>query len=188
VTRARGRPSSLAVSICLLLVCRSRCHACMKIRQRASASAASLMRDEHGQEKWGEVSSFVLILQTCYYLRPLLWCSSQSSWQQIQRSGFDSRLYHIFCEVVGLQRDPLRLVTTTEGLLEWKSSGFSLEIREYGSRDLSRWSCGTPYPQKFVLTSPTSGGRFVGIVRSRQATEFSFFSFSYYFKLDRISG
>jgi hypothetical protein len=34
------------------------------------------------------------------------------------------------------------------------------------------------YPQNLVLTSPTSGGRSVGIVRSRiQATEFMFFVF-----------
>jgi hypothetical protein len=34
----------------------------------------------------------------------------------------------------------------------------------------------TLYPQKLALTSLTSGGRSVGIVRSRtQATEFSFF-------------
>jgi hypothetical protein len=33
------------------------------------------------------------------------------------------------------------------------------------------------YPQKLPLTSPTSGGRSVGIVRSRtQGTEFNFFS------------
>jgi len=35
------------------------------------------------------------------------------------------------------------------------------------------------YPQKLALTSPTGGGRSVGIVRVRtKATEFSFFSFS----------
>jgi hypothetical protein len=33
----------------------------------------------------------------------------------------------------------------------------------------------TPYPQKLALTSPTCGGRSVGIVRSRtKAAEFSF--------------
>jgi hypothetical protein len=48
-----------------------------------------------------------------------------------------------------------------------------LENREYGRRDPSRWPRGTLYPQKSPLTSPTSGGRSVGIVRSRtQATEF----------------
>jgi hypothetical protein len=50
-----------------------------------------------------------------------------------------------------------------------------LESREYGRTEPSRWPRGTPYPQKLALTSTTSGGRSVGIVRSRtQATEFSF--------------
>jgi hypothetical protein len=36
-----------------------------------------------------------------------------------------------------------------------------------------RWPCNTLYPQKLALTSPKSGGRSVGIVRSRtKATEF----------------
>jgi hypothetical protein len=62
----------------------------------------------------------------------------------------------------------------TEELLERKSSGSCLEIREYGRRDPSRRSRGKLYPQKLALTSPTSGGHSVGIVRSRtQATEFS---------------
>jgi hypothetical protein len=66
-------------------------------------------------------------------------------------------------------------VSTTEELLGRKSSGFGLESREYGRRDPSRLPRGTLYPQKLALTSPKSGGRSVGIVRSRnQATEFSF--------------
>jgi hypothetical protein len=61
-------------------------------------------------------------------------------------------------------------VSTTEELLGRKSSGSGLENREYGRRDTSR---GTLYPQKLALTSPRSGGRSVGVVRSRtQATEF----------------
>jgi hypothetical protein len=35
-------------------------------------------------------------------------------------SGYDSRRYQIFSEVVGLERDPLSLVSTTEELLEKK--------------------------------------------------------------------
>jgi hypothetical protein len=51
-----------------------------------------------------------------------------------------------------------------------------LEIQEYGRRDPSRWPRDTLYPQKLTLTSPTSGGRSVGIVRSRtQTTEFVLF-------------
>jgi hypothetical protein len=100
----------------------------------------------------------------------------QSSWLQIQRSGFDSRRYQNFWEVVGLERGPLSLVSTTEELFERKSSGSGIEIREYCHRDLSRWPCGTLCQKKLALISPTSGGRSVGIVRSRtHATEFSLF-------------
>jgi hypothetical protein len=68
-----------------------------------------------------------------------LWSSGQSSWLQIQRSTFDSRRYQIFWEVVGLERSPLCLVSTTEKLLERKSSGFGVESREYGRRVPPRW-------------------------------------------------
>jgi hypothetical protein len=55
--------------------------------------------------------------------------------------------------------------------------GSCLENREYGCRDPSRWPRGTLYPQKLANTSPTSGGRSVGIVRSRtQTMEFSLVS------------
>jgi hypothetical protein len=70
--------------------------------------------------------------------RPHLWSSGQSSWLLIQRSGFDFQHYQMFREVVGLERDPLSLVTTIEELLGSKSSSSGLEIREYGRRDLSR--------------------------------------------------
>jgi hypothetical protein len=40
---------------------------------------------------------------------PPLGSSGQGSWPQIQRSGFDSRRYQIFREVVGLERGPLSL-------------------------------------------------------------------------------
>jgi hypothetical protein len=75
---------------------------------------------------------------------------------------------------VGLERGPLSLVSTTEELLGRKSSGSGPENREYCGRDLSGLPRGTLYPQKLALTSQSSGGRSVGIVRSRtQASEFS---------------
>jgi hypothetical protein len=37
--------------------------------------------------------------------------------------GFDFRCYQTFCEVVGLERGPLSLVSTTEELLGRNSSG-----------------------------------------------------------------
>jgi hypothetical protein len=44
----------------------------------------------------------------------------QSFWLQIQMSGFDSRGYQIFWEVVGLERGPLSLVSAIEELFERK--------------------------------------------------------------------
>jgi hypothetical protein len=45
-----------------------------------------------------------------------LWSSGQNSWLQIRRPGFDSRHYEK--KVVGLERGPLSLVSTTEELLD----------------------------------------------------------------------
>jgi hypothetical protein len=64
---------------------------------------------------------------------PPLWSGGQSSWLQIERSQFHSRRYQIFWQVVGLERGPLSLVSTTEELTEWYvqqwSSVFSSAIR-----------------------------------------------------------
>jgi hypothetical protein len=80
------------------------------------------------------LSSLLLCMGT---LEPPLWSSGQSSWLQIQRSGFDSRHYQIFWEVVGLERGPLSLVSTTEELLGRKSSGTGLENRDCGCREFA---------------------------------------------------
>jgi hypothetical protein len=101
---------------------------------------------------------------------PSLWPSGQSSWLQIQRSGFDSRHYQIFWEVMGLEQGSLSLVSTIEELLENKSTCPGLENREYGRNDPPRWPRDTLYPQKLALSSLTNGGLSVGIVRSRTQT------------------
>jgi hypothetical protein len=101
------------------------------------------------------------------WVRPPMLSSGQSSWLQIQRPGFDSRRYHIFWEVMGLERGPLSLVSTIEELLERNSNSSGLKSREYSRRDPSRWPRGTLYQQKFSLTLPASCRRSVGIVRSR---------------------
>jgi hypothetical protein len=54
---------------------------------------------------------------------------------------------------VGLERGPLSLVSTIEELLERKSSGSDLEIREYGHRDPSCWPRDTPLYAKNVGTN-----------------------------------
>jgi hypothetical protein len=100
-------------------------------------------------------------------LRPPLWSSGQSSWLLIQRSRVRFQRYQIFWEVVGLERSPLSLVRIIEKLLEWKSSGSDQENRFNDLGDPLRWPRDTLYRQKLALTSPTSGGRSVGIVRLR---------------------
>jgi hypothetical protein len=86
---------------------------------------------------------------------------------------------------VGLERGPLSLANIPEQVLERKSSGSGLENRDYGRGDPS--PRGTLYPQKLALTSQTSGGRSVGIVRSRtRATEF-YFGSSWQFLFHRLS-
>jgi hypothetical protein len=54
----------------------------------------------------------------CVRRGPPLWSSGQCSWLQIRRPGFDSQHYQK--KVVGLERGPLSLVSTTEGLLDRK--------------------------------------------------------------------
>jgi hypothetical protein len=120
---------------------------------------------------WGISWIYICYVEEIKWLPP--WSSGQSSWLQIQRSGLDSRRYQISWEVVGLERGPLSFVSTVEELLGRKHSYSGLEIREYCRKDPSCWPRGTLYPQKLALTSSTSGGRSVGIFRSRtQATEF----------------
>jgi hypothetical protein len=74
---------------------------------------------------WATNSIYVCYVEES---RPPLWSSGQSSWLWIQRS----QVYQIFREVVGLERDALSLVSTTEELLGRKSSGSGLESQEYG--------------------------------------------------------
>jgi hypothetical protein len=105
--------------------------------------------------------------------RPPLWSSGQSSWLQIRRPGFDSR--HYKKKVVGLERGPLSLVSTPEELLDrkvaapvQKTGNTAVGIRRADHVVLS-------IHKMLAITSPTSVGRAVGIVRSRtQTMEFSF--------------
>jgi hypothetical protein len=74
---------------------------------------------------------------------------------------------------VGLEWGPLSLMSTIEELLGRNSSGSGPEIREYGRRVRHADHVASSIRKKFALTSLTSGGRSVGIVRLRtEATEF----------------
>jgi hypothetical protein len=135
-----------------------------KLKLESTAFASSVMPCFTVFDQYCLLINCVYVLMSeSYEARPPLWSSRHSSWLQIQRSGFDSRRYQIFWEVIC----PFSLVSTTEELLERKSSGSGLERREYCRRDPTRWPRGALYLQKLALTSPTLGGRSVGIVRSR---------------------
>jgi hypothetical protein len=82
---------------------------------------------------------FLIVITDINLLWPPLWSSGQSSWLQIQRSGFDSLLYQIFWEVVGLEQGSFSLVST---ILVLSSRGSGLEkpiIRPQGSVTLTMW-------------------------------------------------
>jgi hypothetical protein len=66
-------------------------------------------------------------------------------------------------------------LSTIEELLERKSSGSGLENRDHGHRGSAALTTRhSSIRKKLLLTSPTSGGRSVGIVRSQtKVTEFS---------------
>jgi hypothetical protein len=80
---------------------------------------------------------------------------------------------------VRLERGPLSLVSTTEELLDRKVAApvYKTENTAVGIRQADHVA---PFiRKKLSITSPTSGGHLVGIVRPRtQTMEFSFF-FSY---------
>jgi hypothetical protein len=100
-------------------------------------------------------------------LKVFLCSSIMWFWSPLLSSGQNSRHYQIFWEVVGLERGSLSLVSTIEELLERKSSGCSLENRDYSRMRYTTLTTRHPsFLQKLALTSPTSGCLSVGIVHS----------------------
>jgi hypothetical protein len=96
--------------------------------------------------------------------RPPLWLVVRVPGYRSRGSGFDSQRYQIFWEVVGLERGPFRI---TEELRERTASVPVYKTEINGRGDSLRWPRDTLYQLKLALTSPTSGGRSVGIVRWR---------------------
>jgi hypothetical protein len=93
-----------------------------------------------------------------------------------QRSEFHYQSYLILREVVGLERDPLSLVSTTEELLQRKSSGSGPHICEYGCRDPSRWPRDTIYRQEVGTNFPDKSrsiGRYSSLAEFKNPTNFN---------------
>jgi hypothetical protein len=137
------------------------------VEQRKLKSGHGLQRGPDSKANWptDRRSQYILNLNlnlTCIIQWPPLWSSDQSSWLQIQRSGFVSRRYQIFWEVVGLERGPLSLVSTIEELLERKSSGYGLENRDYGLRRFAALTTRHPSISKKVGTNFADKRRALG--------------------------
>jgi hypothetical protein len=78
---------------------------------------------------------------------------------------------------VGLERGHSAFVSTIEELLGKNSSGSGIETDNTAKGNRHAYYATPLYPQKLALTSPTSGGRYTGIVRSRtRAMEIIFLS------------
>jgi hypothetical protein len=99
---------------------------------------------------------------------PPLWSSGQSSWLQIQSSWVR------FPALPDFLRSSGSVTGSTQPREDnweatWKeSTGSGLQKPKINGRgDSLRWPRDTLYPLKLALTSPTSGGRSVGIVRRR---------------------
>jgi hypothetical protein len=63
----------------------------------------------------------------------------------------------------------IKKIRDSKGGATWKKRSRCSGL-ESGRRDLSRLPRDTLYPHKLALFSPTSGGRLVGIIRSRTKT------------------
>jgi hypothetical protein len=96
--------------------------------------------------------------------------------RKLSHTGDVDRLCGLVVRVLGyISGGPGSIPGTTRKESSGSGTGSCLESREHGRMDPSRRPHGNLYPQKLAITSPTSGGRSVGVVRSRtQTTEFFF--------------
>ena len=123
--------------------------------------------------------SLIEFCYACGMRGPPLWSSGQSFWLQIQRSRVRFPALPDFLSSSGSGTGSTQPREFNWGATWIKSSGSGLENRDSTAVGNRYADHVTPlYPQKLALTSPSGGGRSVGMVRSRtEATEFSF-SFS----------
>jgi hypothetical protein len=116
-----------------------------------------------------------IILFLILVSRPPLWSSGQSLWLQIQRSRvqFPALADYLRSGVSGTgSTQPREDNCVDTRMKKQRIRSRKNEINDRGNS--LRWPRITPYPQKLALTSPTCGGRSIGIVRLRTTVmEFS---------------
>jgi hypothetical protein len=109
------------------------------------------------------------------FFRISLWSSGQTSWLQIQRSRVRFPALPDFLRSSESGMGSTQPREDNWGATWKESSGSGLETEMNGRGDPLRWPRDILYPLKWAITSPTSGGRSVGIVRWRiKALEFFF--------------
>jgi hypothetical protein len=101
-----------------------------------------------------------------FYTCCSLYSSGQSSWLQIQRFGFDARRYQIFLRSSGSGTGSTQPREDNWGAITRKYRLRSRKSKLTTVGDSLSWPRDTLCLLKLALTSPTSGGRSVGIVRA----------------------
>jgi hypothetical protein len=111
----------------------------------------------------------------CTVQRPPLWSNRQRFWLQFQRSRVRFPALPDFLRSTGSGTGPTQPVWgQLRSYLSEKVAAPVKKTEINGRGDSLRWPRNTLYQQRLALTSPTGGGRSVGIVRLRTtATEFS---------------
>jgi hypothetical protein len=122
----------------------------------------------------------------CVKCSGILWSSGQSSWLQIQRSRVRFPTLPDFLRSSASGTASTRPREDSWELFQGNSgSGLGNEINGRGGP--LRWPRDALYPLKLALTSPTSCGRSVGIVRLRtKTTELVFFVFVLEYKKGKL--
>jgi hypothetical protein len=108
---------------------------------------------------------------------PPLWSNGQSFWLQIQRSRGPFPAPSDFLRSLGCETGTAQPRVDNWGATWMKKIAVQIYKTEINGRGNSlRWPRNTLYPHMVALSSSTSGGSSVGIVRLRtKATEVSFF-------------
>jgi hypothetical protein len=94
-----------------------------RIFSEVSGSSIKEYMEAQSKQMLSIVLHYCIILNNFEIVNRLCSLVVRASGCRSRGSGFDSQRYQIFREVVGLERGPLSLVSITEELLEWKSSG-----------------------------------------------------------------